>query len=198
MERLRYKVRFLEYGNEETISWTRIRRVESPEPQSAPSASEVASVQAADPPSAKYAAPDAGSASSGMQSIEPTDVASGYFAGLRPRSLGADHNERTHGLAELNTPTTSNEAFAHVVNPGLLSLKPGKKLSWKEKLQARKTGAAESGIDGAPSVSKKKISLVPDYAAQRKQQDVDKSLDKSEWRSKVVFGMGGSKGSNRS
>ena len=44
---------------------------------------------------------------------------------------------------------------------------------------------------------KKHISLVPDFLGQRKEQEGEKMLDKSEWRSKVVFGMGGAKNTSR-
>lgn len=123
------------------------------------------------------------------------------FAGLRPRSLGVEHSEPQSRLpAEQSKQMLTDEAVADVViNPSLLpSNKPGRKLSWKEKLQAR-TVAVGSGANSARTIAKKQISLVPDYAAaaQRRERQVDQSLDKSEWRSKVVFGMGGSKAGDR-
>lgn len=192
----RYKVRYTDYGNEETISWTRIKRLRSVQASPQPLAPEltsppISSVEAVPPPPERPPQHTDGEAS---------EISSVAFAGLRPRSLGVEHSATQSRLPEEpNEQVSSQDANADVINPSLLSSSgQGKRLSWKEKLQARKAGAGSSA-DGSVSVSKKQISLVPDFAAaaQKRAQQVDTRLDKSEWRSKVVFGIGSSKASDR-
>lgn len=129
-------------------------------------------------------------------STEPatiTDDASKPFAGMRPRSLCVDKNEPPKDQQQSdNDYTMSANGTADLVNPVILSAASGRKLSWKEKLQARR-GPAAAGVAGAKTLPKKTISLVPDFAAQRREQDGQNVLDKSELRTKVVFGMGSSK-----
>lgn len=126
------------------------------------------------------------------------------FAGMRPRSLCIEHEDPPKTDRKINNDAESpSAAVVDVVNPVILSTAPGRKLSWKEKLQARKAGASSGsgpsgGADGVRILPKKEISLVPDFAAQRKEEEVKRVLDKSGWRSKVIFGMGGSKRHGRS
>lgn len=182
---VRYKVRYCEYGNEETLSWKRIRRPEAtvrPSPPAAPSV-----------PEPVMSSPDKAPMSSEPDAM--TDV-SKPFAGMRPRSLCVDKIDARKEPSVKRDVTTSQDAVAvDVVNPDILSVTSGRKLSWKEKLQARKAGASRpvGGADGVCILPKKQVSLVPDFAAQRRDQEGDNRLDKSEWRSKVVFGMGSSK-----
>lgn len=162
---LRYKVRYTEYGNEETISWTRIRRLTgadalSPLPKSAE----------------METTPE-------EETQEPANDVPPPFAGMRPRAL----------CVEQKVPPETNlgdepAKVADVVNPVLRSGTSGRKLSWKEKLAARTTPRVD--LDQ----KQKEISLVPDFAAQRMEQEVERAgMDKSEWRTKVAFGIGSSK-----
>lgn len=124
------------------------------------------------------------------------------FAGMRPRSLNVEKGTSIEPPEKKQEAAKSSIVNADdVVNPAILSASaaPGRKLSWKDKLKARKIGA-RSGKNGPPAsedglriLPKKEISLVPDFAAQKREQQADKLLDKSEWRTKVVFGMGSSK-----
>lgn len=193
----RYKVRYTDYGNEETISWTRIKRPQSVEASSQPPAPEVT----APPVSSVEAVPRTLERPPQHTGKEVSEVPSVAFAGLRPRSVGVEHSATQSRLPEEPIKQVpSEDTNADVINPSLLSSSgQGKKLSWKEKLQARKAGAGQSSADGSPPVSKKQISLVPDFAAaaQKRAQQVDTRLDKSEWRSKVVFGIKGSKAIDR-
>lgn len=190
----RYKVRYTEYGNEETIPWVRIRRLESAE---AVAVSE--QTAAVKPPVA--AAPFEFPPTSGdkSESAPPADGESKPFAGMRPRSLCVKDAPPSEPEEKLGIPSSAESA--DVVNPVIRCATPGRKMSWKEKLQARKAGAANesagAGTDGVRILPKKQISLVPDFAGHRKKQEGEKLLDKSEWRTKVVFGMGSAKKTSR-
>lgn len=186
---LRYKVRYFEYNNEETLSWTRIRLPpESPAQVPSPSIMSAALEEAVPSPTIAQAA---------NVSRESSEV-SPSFAGMRPRSICVEKNEPVQRAPEAQSGVDLDALGTAVVNPVLLSSNPGRKLSWKQKLQARKTGPA--GPETANihvGLPKKQISLVPDFAAQRREQEPARCLDNSEWRCKVVFGMGGFKGSDR-
>lgn len=189
----RYKVRYSEYGNEETISWTRIRRLESAEAVAASEEQTTVEATAVDP----FKFPSTGDRSVDKETAPPTDGESKPFAGMRPRSLCVVKDSPRQEPEEKTDSYTPAES-ADVVNPVIRSATPGRKMSWKEKLQARKAGANESaGADGVRILPKKQISLVPDFLGQRKEQEGERMLDKSEWRSKVVFGMGGAKKTSR-
>lgn len=184
----RYKVRYSEYGNEETISWKRIRRLESAEA--------VVAQEGQTTVEPTVAAPVETLLTIEREAAPPTDGESQPFAGMRPRSLCVKDSPR-QGAEEKQDSSTPAEN-ADVINPVVRSATPGRKMSWKQKLQARKAGASESaGADGVRILPKKHISLVPDFLGQRKEQEGEKMLDKSEWRSKVVFGMGGAKNTSR-
>lgn len=187
----RYKVRYSEYGNEETVAWTRLKKLKSAEPPAPSSQPPVEpkmptspeQQQAASPPLAEDAPPP--------------------FAGMRPRAMCVENYSPKPKAQQASEGDGDGAAqAADVVNPVLLSAAPsGRKLSWKEKLAARKkaggTGKGGGG-GGAGGVSvhvlpKKEVSLVQDFAAQRKEQAVDRKMDKSEWRTKVAFGIGNAK-----
>lgn len=114
---------------------------------------------------------------------EPANDVPPPFAGMRPRAL----------CVEQKVPPETNlgdepAKVADIVNPVLRSEASGRKLSWKEKVAARNTKRVN--LDQ----KKKEISLVPDFAAQRREQEVERAgMDKSEWRTKVAFGMSSSK-----
>lgn len=182
---VRYKIRYCEYGNEETLSWKKIRRPEA--------------TGSSPPVLHSVPKPFVSSPDKAPMPSEPDATAgiSKPFAGMRPRSLCVDKTDaREEPLMKRDeTASQSTTVVVDVVNPDILSVTPGRKLSWKEKLQARKTGASRpvDGADGVRILPKKQICLVPDFAAQRREQEGDNRLDKSEWRSKVAFGMGNSK-----
>lgn len=183
----RYKVRYSEYGNEETVAWTRIKRLQSAE-QPAP-----LSIPAVEPqmPSQEQA-----------ESPPPAGDAPPPFAGMRPRALCVESYDPPKAQAACEGEEEADAAkTADVVNPVLLSAAtPGRKLSWKEKVAARKKAGAGGGAGGGGGGScgvnvlpKKEISLVRDFAAQRREQAADRKMDKSEWRTRVAFGMGNAK-----
>lgn len=177
----RCKVRYSEYSNEETLSWTRIRRIESPpaqillEPQ--PAAALPEEDLAAD---ARNVSPE---------STEATDEVPLAFAGMRPRSLCVEREMPAKAPLGHGDDVTALDADVDVVNPVLFSSPPGRKMSWKEKLRAKKAATS----DGTLVHEKKQVSLVPDFAAKRRKDQQDYVLDQSELRTKVVFGMGSSK-----
>lgn len=138
------------------------------------------------------------------ETLQPVEEeAAPPFAGMRPRALCVESNppkrETQAGGADEAAETTD------VVNPVLLSAAPnpaGRKLSWKDKLAARKKktaggagGGEANGGSGVHVLPKKQVSLVRDFAAQRREQQeqVDRKMDKSEWRTKVAFGLPGKK-----
>lgn len=184
---------YSEYGNEETISWTRIRRLEYAEAGAASEEQMTTEPTAAAP----FEFPSTIERAIDKNSSPPTDGESKPFAGMRPRSLCVVKDPPRQAMEEKQDTSTPAES-ADVVNPVIRSANPGRKMSWKEKLQARKAGANDSaGAEGVRILPKKQISLVPDFLGQRKEQEGEKLLDKSEWRSKVVFGMGGAKKTSR-
>lgn len=186
-------MRYSEYGNEETISWTRIRRLESAEAVVASEEQTTVQPTAAAP----FQFPSTADTSVDKETAPPTDGECKQFAGMRPRSLCVIKDPPLQQTEEKQDSSAPPES-ADIVNPVIRSATPGRKMSWKEKLQARKAGGNESaGADGVRILPKKQISLVPDFLGQRKEQDGEKLLDKSEWRSKVVFGMGGAKKASR-
>lgn len=123
------------------------------------------------------------------------------FAGMRPRALCVENYEPPKAQASGRDGGDDAAAqAADVVNPVLLSAAPpGRKLSWKEKLAARKKAGSGgkdeggSGVGGVNVLPKKEISLVRDFAAQRREQAEDGKMDKSEWRTRVAFGIGNAK-----
>lgn len=186
-------MRYSDYGNEETISWTRIRRLESAEAVAASEEQTTVQPTAAAP----FQFPSTIDRYVDKETAPPTDSECKPFAGMRPRSLCVVKDPPLQRTEEEQVSSTPPES-ADVVNPVIRSATPGRKMSWKEKLQARKAGANESaGADGVQILPKKQISLVPDFLGQRKEKEGEKMLDKSEWRSKVVFGMGGAKKTSR-
>lgn len=191
-DRVRYKIRYCEYGNEETISWKKIRRPEATARSSPPL------LLVHSEPKPFVSSPD--KAPMPREPDATADV-SRPFAGMRPRSLCVDKTDAPKESSVKRDERASQDTAVSldVVNPDILSVTPGRKLSWKEKLQARKTGASKpvDGADGVRIIPKKPICLVPDFAAQRREQEGDNRLDKSEWRSKVAFGMGNSKKPDR-
>lgn len=187
---VRYKIRYCEYGNEETLSWKKIRRPEATTRSPPPVLHSVPKLFVSSPDEAPMPS-------------EPDATADGSkpFAGMRPRSLCVDKTDarKEPSVKRDETASQSTTVVVDVVNPDILSVTAGRKLSWKEKLQARKTGASRpvDVADGVRILPKKQICLVPDFAAQRREQEGDNRLDKSEWRSKVAFGMGNSKKTDR-
>lgn len=121
---------------------------------------------------------------------------------MRPRAMCVENYAppKTQDSEEGDAAAAAQEA-ADVVNPVLLSAAPpGRKLSWKEKLAARKKaggggagGKGEGASSGVNVLPKKEISLVQDFAAQRREQAVENKMDKSEWRTRVAFGIGSAK-----
>lgn len=198
----RYKVRYSEYGNEETVAWTRIKKLQSVEPPAPSSPPAVEPKMAASPEKAGAPPP-------------ADDDAPPPFAGMRPRAMCVENYAPPKAQAsagEADDAAQAAAAAADVVNPALLSAAAaaapsGRKLSWKEKLAARKKagGAGGKGEGGGNSgaggggvnvnvLPKKEISLVQDFAAQRRrEQAVDGKMDKSEWRTRVAFGIGSAK-----
>lgn len=187
----RYKVRYSEYGNEETVAWTRLKKNKSVGPPSAlskPAVEQKISPEQAEAPSP---AEDA--------------AAPPPFAGMRPRAMCVEKYAPPKAQATSEGGEGGDTAqAADVVNPAvLLSAAPpasGRRPSWKEKLAARKKsgGGAKGeggggGVGGVNVLQKKEISLVRDFAAQRREQAVDGKMDKSEWRTRVAFGIGNAK-----
>lgn len=128
------------------------------------------------------------------KSTEPAKI-SERFAGMRPRSIRSEKEEQK--MSEQNT-TPEQPGDVNVVNSTILSTAPGRKLSWREKLKTRKVTANEaheSSTDVNPL--QKQISLEPDFAAQKRGRGANNMLDKSDWRAKVVFGLGDSKKKER-
>lgn len=122
----------------------------------------------------------------------PADEAPPPFAGMRPRALCVENKSpRRPQTSEKHSVTQAGAA--DVVNAALRPAAPGRKLSWKDKLAARKSAVNVQTAAGVHVLSKGQISLIPDFAAQRREQNVDTAMDKSEWRAKVAFGMGNSK-----
>lgn len=172
----RYKVRYTDYGNEETLSWKRIRRMCSPDVTTAKADGALATpIPQTVPQQVK---------------IKPTesDKISESFAGMRPRSIRSEKEEKK--VPEQDT-TPEQPGDVNVVNSTILSKVPGRKLSWREKLKTRKVTTHEgheSSTDVNPPL--KQISLVPDFSAQKREREANNMLDKSNWRAKVVFGIG--------
>lgn len=176
----RYKVRYSAYGNAETLAWTRIRRTSEP----------------GDSYPVSQAAVELETTSSEEEVAAPADEAPPPFAGMRPRALCVENKSPPKPKAS-EKDNVAQAGVADVVNPVLRSATPGRKLSWKDKLAARKSGvsgqAAAAAAAGVHVLPKKQISLIPDFAAQRREQEVDTAMDKSEWRTRVAFGMGNPK-----
>jgi len=194
----RYKVRYSEYGNEETIAWTRLKRLAETPPPPPPTVTQptVAEVRIPRPPTERET----------PQQAEEEIEAAPPFAGMRPRALCVESNKNpSKREAQASGAGEAVVETADVVNPVLLSATPnpaGRKLSWKDKLAARKKKAAGGGAGGEANggggvhvLPKKQVSLVRDFAAQRREQQeqVDRKMDKSEWRTKVAFGLTGKK-----
>lgn len=137
------------------------------------------------------------------ESPSPAEDAPPPFAGMRPRAMCVESYAPKPTTQAGDGEGDDAAHAADVVNPVLLSAAPsGQKLSWKEKLAARKkaggAGKGEGGGGGAGGANvnvlpKKEISLVQDFAAQRREQAVDGKMDKSEWRTRVAFGIGNAK-----
>ncbi len=137
----------------------------------------------------------------------PEEEAAPPFAGMRPRALCVESSSNPPKRETQASGAAEAVETADVVNPVLLSAPPavnpaGRKLSWKDKLAARKKKAAggagggeANGGGGVHVFPKKQISLVRDFAAERREQQeqVDRKMDKSEWRTKVAFGLSGKK-----
>lgn len=174
----RYKVRYSAYGNEETLPWTKIRRTNEP--------------SQADSCSVNQEAVEPETAPSKEDVAAPANEAPPPFAGMRPRALCVEKEIPPTPQAS-EKDTSAQAGAADVVNAALRSAAPGRKLSWKDKLAARKSGVSGQASAGVHVLPKKEVSLIPNFAAQRKDQEVDTAMDKSEWRTRVAFGMGKSK-----
>ncbi|CAM9666258.1 unnamed protein product [Scytosiphon promiscuus] len=171
----RYKVKYDEYGNEETVGWTRIRRLDPAAAESCP-----APVNQNVP---DVAEPEAETSLRADDTLPP-------FAGMRPRQTRVDVIQ---GNPLANSGANDRKVLPEVgdvVNPTLRSATAGQKMSWKDRVAAKKAGAKEAA---AASVRpKKQISLVRDFETQSKER-ADTAMDTSQWRAKVVFGIGGSR-----
>lgn len=112
------------------------------------------------------------------------------FAGLRPRSVCVEKDVTPTQMEQEKEVLDQCATTAEVVNPTLLTAELGRKMTWKEKLQARKSEATMRSNNGG-SNPKKQVSLVPDFGSRKREEGDTKRLDGSMWRSKVTFGIKG-------
>lgn len=170
-------MRYDQYGNEETIGWTRIRRLEHTSAECLSATEDEVELQIEDPKAEATARAE--------ETLLP-------FAGMRPRQTRTDIIPENHppGASPATDEKIKMPQVGDVVNPALRSVTAGRKMSWKDRVAAKKAGGQPGVV--AAGERPKQISLVPDFTAQ-KREPADTAMDTSEWRTKVVFGMGSSK-----
>lgn len=189
----RYKVHYCDYGNEETLPWRRIRRatvasVKSTSPKSSQPAHpvtntrEATSVTASAPLTPRGVMPRTSSPPTLPARTSPPEGSTTSCGGKSSQHLGHE-----------NVTKTLDGSPTEVINPNLLSNTSGRKLSWKEKLRAKKADACAQPDkkESAPGANSEKVTLVPDFQAQKREHEAKHDLDTSKWRSKVTFGIKG-------
>lgn len=176
----------MDYGNEETLPWKMIKQLNAA--TSIPL--EVKPSDATEICASEVGVPSRSSAVS--LGVSDSDESPSLATGLVLPSLGVEEPQPpSKDLAE--SPEQRDETRTDVVNPNILTSSRGRGMSWKQKIQAKKSGSSvglESESRGI-SLLPTEMSLVLGSKEPEQVSDGRGCLNNTQWRAKVAFGMKG-------